>query len=281
MSVADPDVPCCTSPQETLALVRDVPPCGYRVLKLARKPVPAVAQPAAAQPVAGNGIESRFYRVQFDPDSGGIVSIRDKELNYELVDPKSPYRLNQYLHVAGYSQRLIIDPNAPLPDLKIAASAQAVLRRQPLAGVGEMMVVESSGAMAPRISSAIIVWNDIKRIDIVNHLSKTLTYDREAVYFAFPFAAREPAFRFEAPAAIVNPSQDMLRGACLDWFSVQHFVEVAGRDAAIAWATPDAPLVTFQDINRGKWQTQLPIASGHLYAYLMNNYWHTNYLQST
>ena len=141
-----------------------------------------------------------------------------------------------------------------------------------------MMIVESCGAMAPKISSAIIVWNDIKRIDIVNHLTKTLTYNREAVYFAFPFAAREPAFRFEAPAAIVNPNKDMLPGACLDWFSVQHFVEVEGRDAAIAWATPDAPLVTFQDINRGKWQTQLPITSGHLYAYLMNNYWHTNYL---
>ena len=274
MGVAERDIPCCTSPQGTFVLVRDVPPCGYRVLKLVRKE----AVPAAAQPAEGHVIESRFYRVRFDPASGGIASIRDKELDRELVDPKSPFRLNQYLHVAGYSQRLIIDPNAPLPDLKIAASGQATLRRLPLGGAGEMMIVESCGVMAPKISSAIIVWNDIKRIDIVDHLTKTLTYDREAVYFAFPFAAREPAFRFEAPAAIVNPNKDMLPGACLDWFSVQHFVEVEGRDAAIAWATPDAPLVTFQDINRGKWQTQLPITSGHLYAYLMNNYWHTNYL---
>ena len=70
----------------------------------------------------------------------------------------------------------------------------------------------------------------------------------------------------------------MLPGACLDWFTVQHFVEVEGRDAAIAWATPDAPLVCFQDINRGKWQTKLPLTNGHLYAYVMNNYWHTNYM---
>jgi hypothetical protein len=132
--------------------------------------------------------------------------------------------------------------------------------------------------MAPKISSAIIVWNDIKRIDIIDHLTKKLTYDREAVYFAFPFAAQQPAFRFEAPAAIVNPNKDMLPGACLDWFSVQHFVEVEGRDAAIAWATPDAPLVTFQDINRGKWQERYSAATGHLYAYVMNNYWFTNYL---
>ena len=45
----------------------------------------------------------------------------------------------------------------------------------------------------------------------------------------------------------------------------------------MAWATPDAPLVCFQDIVRGKWQWKLPLRTGHLYAYVMNNYWHTNY----
>ena len=70
----------------------------------------------------------------------------------------------------------------------------------------------------------------------------------------------------------------MLPGTCLDWFTVQHFVEMEGRDATIAWATPNAPVVCFQDINRGKWQTSLPLTNGHLYAYLMNNYWFTNYL---
>jgi hypothetical protein len=141
-----------------------------------------------------------------------------------------------------------------------------------------MMRVETSGVMAPRITSEIIVWDHIKRIDIVNRLTKTETYDKEAVYFAFPFAVDKPTFRYEAPAAIVNANKDMLPGACLDWFTVQHFVEVAGRDATIAWATPDAPLVCLQDINRGKWQTKLPMTNGHLYAYVMNNYWHTNYL---
>jgi hypothetical protein len=97
------------------------------------------------------------------------------------------------------------------------------------------------------------------------------------VYFAFPFAATKPTFRFEAPAAIINPEKDMLPGGCRDWFCVQHFVEVEGRDATIAWATPDAPLVCFQDIDRGKWLTKLPMTTGHLYSYVMNNYWHTNY----
>ena len=140
------------------------------------------------------------------------------------------------------------------------------------------MEVKASGQMTAGISSTIRVWDDIKRIDIVNSFHKQQTYEKEGVYFAFPFAAAQPTFRYEAPAAIVNANRDMLPGACLDWFTVQHFVEVAGGRAAIAWATPDAPLVCFQDINRGQWRRQLPLPTGRLYAYVMNNYWFTNYL---
>jgi hypothetical protein len=118
----------------------------------------------------------------------------------------------------------------------------------------------------------------VKRIDFDNRLTKTLTYDKEGVYFAFPFAAEKPTFRYECPAGIVNANKDMLPGACLDWFTVQHFVEVEGKEATVAWATPDAPLVCFQDVNKGKWQTKLDFTNGHLFAYVMNNYWHTNYL---
>ena len=46
---------------------------------------------------------------------------------------------------------------------------------------------------------------------------------------------------------------------------------------SVAWATPDAPLITLVDINRGKWLTELEVANGHLYSYVMNNYWWTNY----
>ena len=112
--------------------------------------------------------------------------------------------------------------------------------------------------MAPKIISAVTVWDDIKRIDIVNHLDKTQTYDKEGGLLRLPLRRRQADLPLRGAGGIVNANTDMLPGACLDWFTVQHFVEVEGRDAAIAWATPDAPLVCFQDINRGKWQNELP-----------------------
>ena len=44
----------------------------------------------------------------------------------------------------------------------------------------------------------------------------------------------------------------------------------------IAFATPDFPLVTLTDINRGRWLKELPLPNGHIYSYLTNNYWSTN-----
>ncbi|MCX7046517.1 MAG: polysaccharide lyase family protein [Candidatus Sumerlaeota bacterium] len=283
-AINDPRAVACDDGQQgTLLLVKDLPPCGYLVLKLEKSSdISASAQSTqpteSTQSTQGSTIESRFYRVTFDPATGAIKSLFDKEINRELADPKAPYRLNQYLYVAGgKGSRIVMNANGPQPQLAVSVPEKATLRRVKLGTIGERMTVETSAQMTPKIIAEITVWNDIKRVDIVNRLTKTQTYDKEAAYFAFPFAAQKPTFRYECPAGIVNANKDMLPGACLDWFCVQHFVEIESGDAAIAWATPDAPLVCFQDINRGKWQTALPFETGHLYAYVMNNYWHTNY----
>ncbi|MGA2617618.1 MAG: polysaccharide lyase family protein [Thermoguttaceae bacterium] len=274
---ADPALHAHRTAHGTFLLLKDVPACGYCVVPLG----PKQNQPAF-ELVPDNVLESRFYRVELDPASGGIASIFDKELKCELVDAKAPFRLNQYVYVGvtpgSDASRLVMNPGAPAPKLKIAGSGKAriVHRRRP--GIGDMAFAETTGEMANKVIMAVRVWDDVKRIDLIDLVEKKQTYAKEGVYFAFPFQATRPTFRYEAPVAIVNANRDMLPGACLDWFTVQHFVEVEGREATVAWATPDAPLACFQDINRGKWQTQLPMLNGHVYSYIMNNYWHTNYL---
>lgn len=273
LGVADTDVQVHQTPHGAVLLAKDVPACGYRTFKLGPRKEQAAPQ-SSQEPV----LESRFYRIAFDPTSGAVTSIQDKEIGKELVDPKAPYKLNQYVYVAGgKGTRIVMNPGGPEPKLTITAPEKGKLRRLRQPGMGELMIVETSGTMAPKIISVVVVWDDLKRIDIGNVVTKTSTYEKEGVYFAFPFAPEKPTFRYEVPAGIVNANKDMLPGACLDWFTVQDFVEVEGRDATVAWATPDAPLACFQDVNRGKWRTKLPMENGHVYAYVMNNYWHTNY----
>jgi hypothetical protein len=184
------------------------------------------------------------------------------------------------LYVSGGKDSRIVNPKMKpaAAELTVTTSQKATLRRVSLGALGERMIVETSAAMTPRLACEITVWEDVKRIDVVNRVTKTVTYEKEGIYFAFPFAASKPVLRYEEPAAIVRPDKDFLPGACLDWLTVQHFVELETGEGAICWSTRDAPLVSFQDINRGKWQAEYSAANGHLYAYVMNNYWFTNYL---
>jgi alpha-mannosidase len=72
-----------------------VPALGYRTYAIDTKAVPATEP--AAQPSA-NTLENNYYRITFDPTTGAITSIYDKELNKELVDSTAPYGFNEYLY---------------------------------------------------------------------------------------------------------------------------------------------------------------------------------------
>ena len=238
------------------------------------------AGPLAPQPADGNVIESRFYRVEFDPATGGIVSIRDKELDRELVDAQAPFQLNQYVYVAGGNGTpIVMNPDAPPPQLKIAALGQGHAAAASQPGPGRADGRRALRRRWPRASPAIVhVWDDIKRIDIVNSLQQEADLREGGRLLRLPLRRR----RADLPLRGAGGHRQRQPGHAAR--GVPRLVHRAalrrgrGRDAAIAWATPDAPLVCFQDINRGKWQTELPMTNGHLYAYVMNNYWFTNYL---
>jgi hypothetical protein len=65
--------------------------------------------------------------------------------------------------------------------------------------------------------------------------------------------------------------------ACRDWFATQNAVLVRDSDAAIVWTSPDAPLITLININRGYWLKRLDVRNASVFSSAMNNYWFTNY----
>ena len=79
-------------------VAQDVPPLGYKVYAMRK------AQKSRAPPCDGQmrtTLESPFYKVLLDPETGAVRSIYDKQLQRELVNPTSPYRFGQYLYVTG------------------------------------------------------------------------------------------------------------------------------------------------------------------------------------
>ena len=71
-------------------MARDVPSMGYRCYKIAPgKSDGASSADVTSLPVSDT-IENQYYRVVFDPASGAIRSIYDKQLNKALVNPPVP-----------------------------------------------------------------------------------------------------------------------------------------------------------------------------------------------
>jgi alpha-mannosidase len=255
-----------------------VPSLGYRIYEIQPGSKPEMFPRVAL--LQGPTAENRFFRVTFDLTTGGLTSIFDKRSNRELLDPASPYRANQYLYATGGegTQALRKDPNLPSPNFTYHSPEAVRVEEGPSMGpLFGSVIVRGQTTRTPRLESEIVLYDFLPRIDFINRLTKDPTYDKEAVYFAFPFAAAPPEFAYEIPDGIVHPATDMLQGACLDWFCVQHWVDVSDASGGVTWASPDTPLVCLGDLTVGRWLTQFRPPSGSVFAYAMNNYWDTNY----
>jgi alpha-mannosidase len=258
-------------------VAQDVPAVGYKVFQLRHADRPQAPEAA----LHTTTIESPFYRIQLDAASGAVRSVYDKQLQRELVNQESPYRFGQYLYVTGGDQ----EPNSilqyrmvsPKPTLDIHPAHDGHLASVKRTPYGWVVRMDSSDTNTPSIVTEIRVFYKEKKIEFVEDVDKNDVNSKEAVYFAFPFAMKQPQFQYEIQTGVVDPSKNMYPGAGHEWFSVQHWVSVQ-QDGASATVMPlDASLVTLGDINRGAWPTQFGDRPGTIFSYAMNNYWHTNY----
>ena len=256
---------------------RDIPALGYAVLTVDPNGLPVPPAPTSRFVEKDNTIENAFYKVVFDPVSGGILSVFDKVLKRELVDKSAPYALNTYIHEMPEGGRKAVD-NMETPAAFSRETPKSAKIAAGLAGpVATSAVVRSSARMCPVLEQEVILYDDLKRVDIVNRLQKQETYDPEAVYFAFPFEVKDGAYRFEIADADMAPDSEQLPRTTRDWHTVQNWVEIANGDFGVVWSSVEAPLVQFGDINTGKWLEKMDLSRTAVYSYAMNNYWMTNF----
>ncbi len=258
-------------------LAENVPAVGYKSYALQ----PAKSEQSAAAGSTSTTLESSYYRVVLDPETGGVKSILDKELNRELVDSTSAYRFNQYVYVTGADKprnlALEYKPVLPKPELEPHGASGGRLISVTKTAFGTVARMQSSAPNTPRVESEIILFDGEKKIEFVNRVNKTKVYTKEAVYFAFPFALDHPDFRYETQNGYVNPARDIMKGGNLEWFSVQHWVAADQDNVTAALVPVDGHLVTLGDIVRGAWPKEFGSRKGAIFSYLMSNYWETNW----
>jgi hypothetical protein len=258
--------------------VSGVPPLGSASLTLT---FGRAAPPATPARVEGTSVlDNGRVRVEIHGRTGAIRSLRWAGApGQELVqqgaasgDARTAAGLNAWLYVPGRdpsqtqgvsSVRITVEEPGPLvATLRIESDApgtNGLVRRITLTAGDETIAIE----------------------DVID---KTKVRTKESAHIAFPFDVRDGAIRVDQGSALVAPERDQLPGSCRDFIGVHSAVDVSNATLGISLATLDAPLVELGAITDERQADGTPrrwrerTAPGTtLYAYLLNNYWHTNY----
>ena len=260
-------------------VAQDVPALGYKAYRL-RKAAAPVSSPRPTVP--SKLLESPYYKVELDPFSGAVRSIYDKDLRRELVDQQSAYRLGQYLYVtdANPANNQHMTWYRGKLDLQIHPAHNGKLLSVTRTPYGWEAQMESTATDTPRIVASIRLFEHEKKLEFVEDVEKNNVSNKEAVYFAFPFAVSHPQFRYELQTTSMDPAKDMYPGAGHEWFSVQHWVSVQANGVSASLLPLDVPLATLGDIDRGQWLDTFGDRRATIFSFAMNNYWEDNYVRS-
>ena len=269
--------------------VQNIPPMGYTTFKIQKLDQPSVMRTKRI-PIS-KVIENDYYKIVVDTNNQGLTSIFDKQLKKELVDPSAKYKLGSFIYELlenrGALERLTAKVRdtvyRPLKKEHITFSSFRIERVEK----GTLWTSIRCTAQIPacteksKVNIEVRLHHHKKEIELLYNMRKRANTNPEGLYVAFPFAkSKSGGLVFEAQGGVVRPGVDQLAGSASDWNTIQNFAAVKSSDAQIVFCSNDVPLVQFGNINTGRYYYKLPLQNEHIYSWVFNNYWPTNFRAS-
>ncbi len=250
-------------------------------------------------------LESPYYTLKFEPSTGKVLSLVDRELDQELLNQDSEWDFFGYVRESVDAQRhqgkekyhgrdALFDTDFeklsekmqsgwqsdwPAMREKAPNSTKAIATRYPL---GPQLVLQTGTAPgAEDLVMTITLPADRKAVICEAKFNKTQTLNPEGIYFTFPFVMKDWRARYDSAGSSVELDADQLRGTVRDYQTVESFASIADSSTQVTLACPDAPMVQFGDFNFGKCLESVPREESCLMlAWPMNTYWDTNFPSS-
>lgn len=264
--------------------VEGVPAMGYKCYEIVVKDE---IRTENVDLTSGVLLENDYYKLQVDPNKAGIISLFDKELNLEVLDDKEDYLLGQFIYetLSNRHQMERFTHNKRDTVYTPLEGERHLLTNVEFGGIKDGLIWKSlflegkiPGCADERgLKMEIRLFHDEKRIELHYALHKKNVYDPEAVYIAFPFELENGKLGFEAQGGVVYPGENQLEGTSSDWNGVQNFAFVKNKDAQIVMGSNDIPLMQFGAINTGRFYYKHQPEENHIYSWVLNNYWTTNF----
>lgn len=265
-------------------IARDVPSCGYVRFDLVESTYRSDPSRTPAEPV----IENEHYFVEIDPFEGCATRFIDKQTGRDLINGKSPFGFNQYIH-----DRYATAPHFNHLSGRITATNIALLGERSVGRFGvitdrfsspieERMVLHMEGDGVNWIETSLRLLHGVKRLDIVNRIGKVGTSEKESVFFAFPFAVDDPSVTYEVTGGVSSPCGPHVPGSARHMRAIRHWVSIQGADVNVAWATMEAPLIELGNIALpyAPFPETLDPDVAHpatVFSWALNNIWDTNF----
>jgi hypothetical protein len=178
-------------------------------------------------------LESPFYRLHIDPQTGGISSLIEKATGTELRTPGQK-TIGQTVFFNG-QEHLLSNVQSKL------VAAGPVLARVEVTGSTEGISV----------TNLITVYTQLDRVDFDLRIHKPVTTEEQRLTQSFPVMGEGAVERIETTGAVVRPfpqpKGDLLPGANPKQFAVQGFVDTSAAQSGVTVAPLDA-FVLRQDL---------------------------------
>ncbi|HSD27097.1 MAG TPA: hypothetical protein VLL75_07305, partial [Vicinamibacteria bacterium] len=244
----------------------DVPALGGAPLRVVKgRPAPPVERVAAAAATLVNAA----IRVELDPATGAIQRLLDRVRGTELAGPQG---LARYRYVPGRDPAEAQEAGPVAITIEEAGPLVAVLRAEGPA----------PGARSLIARYRLVAGSDRVEVELV--LDKLPVRAKESAHLTFDLAVDGGRLRIDQGWNPMDPATDALPGSCREFVGVHSALDASGPNGGVALGVLDSPLVELGSLvderpsptGIRRWRQQ-PYAGSTVHAYLLNNYWHTNY----
>jgi hypothetical protein len=124
-------------------------------------------------------------------------------------------------------------------------------------------------------------WQAAPRLDVALRFHKESRWEPENVYLALPFGLTDGVLHLLKAGALVAPRDEQIPGTLTDFYALQEGFIVTDGARGLALAMPDQPLLQLGPLDPGErllaGDPRLASDPALPYAWLMTNYWETNF----
>ncbi|HEY5481204.1 MAG TPA: glycosyl hydrolase family 38 [Verrucomicrobiae bacterium] len=252
--------------------VKDIPPLACKILRLEAGDKKRAKEASAKDSVS---LENAFYKLTLDPVKGSIQSLRDKETGAELIDPGANWGFGQCVYETMPANREMkpeVFKRTAWHNVKASPGAVGPIWHSLRLSADLDGCATNKGAQVE-----IRLYDTEKRVELHFAIRKLPVPTPEAVYVTLPFQSADGKLLYEGQGGLVTPGEGQIPGSSSDWQTIQSFLSIRNAAGQIIVGSEQAPLVQLGDFNLGKWMPITQIAKPHVYSWVMNNYWFTNF----